>query len=209
MKHPELFLLLLIICNVPSFSQPFHGGLFIGFTASQVDGDSYAGYNKGGIQGGVFVSSKITGELGARLEIRYSGRGAKSPMSDDHTELYQLGLHYIDVPILATYNIKKFGAFELGLIPAYLVRAGGKDENGKLSPESLVDFHWFDLGTLVGLSVNITPKIALNFRYSYSIFSMRDQETSGAYYSWLGRLFGYSTGDYNNYLSFGVNYLIR
>jgi hypothetical protein len=48
----------------------------------------------------------------------------------------------------------------------------------------------------------------MNVRYSYSLFSIRDQESAGAYYSWVGRIFGHSVGDYNNYLTFAVSYQI-
>jgi hypothetical protein len=206
---PYLIFLVLIPVSLAGFSQPFHGGIMAGFTAAQVDGDSHAGFNKLGFQGGVFVSALLTQTLEARLEIRYAGRGALNPASEDNTGFYKLSLHYIDLPLLAAVKIKKIGSIEVGLIPGYMFAAQGEDDGGELPDEYLVDFHKFDLGTLLGVGIQISKKISLNFRYSYSILSIRDLESAGAYYSWFGKLFGYSTGDYNNYLSFGVNYLIR
>ena len=206
---PYLIFLVLIPVSLSSFSQPFHGGFLAGITASQVDGDSHAGYNKLGFQGGVFISALLTQTLEARFEIRYAGRGALNPASEDNTGFYKLGLHYIDLPLLAAIRIKKFGSVELGLIPGYMFAARGEDDAGELPKEYLVDFHKFDLGILLGVGVQVSKKISLNFRYSYSILSIRDLESAGAYYSWFGKLFGHSTGDYNNYLSFGVNYLIK
>jgi|WetSurMetagenome_2_1015567.scaffolds.fasta_scaffold74927_3 hypothetical protein len=190
-------------------AQPFHGGIMIGFTASQVDGDSYAGYNKLGLLGGAFISTSLTRLFDARLEIRYAARGAVNPASKDNTGFYKLGLHYIDLPLLASVRIKQIGAIELGLVPGYLFAAQGRDDDGKLPGDYLVSFRKFDLGTLVGVKINITPKITLNFRYSYSIFSIRDLESAGAYYSWFGKLFGHSRGDFNNYLTSGINYLLK
>jgi len=202
-------LVILQFSGIELFSQPFHGGITAGLTASQVDGDSYAGYNKPGIQAGIFISADLLPWLAARMEIKYTSRGARNPANDDNTGSYLLRLQYIDIPIMASLKYKKIGAFELGLIPGYLFKATGEDDAGKLPEEYLVDFHKFDLGLLIGADINITKKIAINFRYSYSIFSIRDLDSAGSYYSWFGKIFGYSKGDFNNYLTLGITYSIR
>lgn len=207
---PCIFILsILLFSGSVLFSQPFHGGLIAGFTASQVDGDSYSGYNKPGIHAGVFISAEILPWIDTRMEIKYTSRGARNPASDDNTGSYLLGLQYIDIPIMASLKYKKIGALELGLIPGYLFKASGEDDAGKLPEEYLVDFHKFDLGLLIGADVNITQKIGVNIRYSYSIFSIRDLDSAGAYYSWFGKIFGHSKGDFNNYLALGISYMIR
>lgn len=208
MRRSLLIISVMLFCMAVK-GQPFHGGILAGFSASQVDGDSYAGFDKPGLQGGVFISASLTAYLEARLEIKYTGRGARNPASDDNTGAYRLGLHYIDLPVLIAVHIKKPVSFELGLVPGYMFSARGEDEAGILPEEYLVDFRKFDLGTLVGIRVDLSSKIAVNIRYSYSIFSIRDLESAGAYYSWLGKLFGNSTGDFNNYLTLGVNYLLK
>ncbi|MFO7369563.1 MAG: porin family protein [Bacteroidales bacterium] len=202
-------LAILLFSGSELFSQPFHGGITAGFTASQVDGDSYSGYNKPGLQAGVFVAAELLPWLDARMEIKYTSRGAREPADDDNTGSYLLGLHYIDIPVMASMKYKKIGALELGLIPGYLFKAAGEDDAGKLPDEYLVDFHQFDLGLLIGTEVYITHKIAVNIRYSYSIFSIRDLDSAGSFYSWFGKIFGHSKGDFNNYLALGVSYRIR
>ena len=209
MKTGTLIVLLAFAICLQVISQPFHGGLLGGLTASQVDGDSYAGYNRVGLQGGVFVSTLFTGNLGARLEIKYTSRGARKPVTSDNTEIYKLNLHYVDLPVLLTLQVKKIGQLELGLVPGYLFAAGGEDDGGELPEDFLVDFRKFDLGTLMGLNLGVSPRIAVNLRYSYSIFSIRDLESAGAYYSWFGKLFGHSRGDFNNYLTFAVSYMLK
>lgn len=204
-----LFLFLLISLRIGILAQPFHGGILAGFSASQVDGDSYAGFNKPGLQGGVFISTALTNHLEARLEIKYTGRGARNPASDDNTGFYKLGLHYIDLPVLITILIKQPVSVELGVVPGYLFAVEGEDDAGNLPEEYLVDFKKFDLGTLVGLHIQISPKAAANIRYSYSILSIRDAESAGSYYSWFGKLFGNSQGDFNNYLTVGFNYTLK
>src|SRR4030042_3853191 len=191
-------LLIFILFSPTAFfnvcSQPFHGGILFGFTASQVEGDSYAGYDKAGLQAGVFISTALSRTIDARLEIKYCARGAKNPASEDNTGLYKLTLHYVDLPLLAAFNIKQLGCIELGIVPGYLFAANGEDDAGKLPDEFLMEFRKFDLGTLIGLSINVLPKVAVNFRYSYSIFSINDAESEDTYYSWFGKLFGISSG---------------
>jgi len=205
MKRLCVFLTLVMIC-LPGFPQPFHGGLTAGICASQVDGDSYAGYNKLGFQGGVYVTAELTGLLDARLEIRYASRGAVNPASKDNTGYYKLALNYIDLPIMAVVRIKKFGLVEAGLVPGYMFHAGGRKDEGSIDFGS---FRKFDLGTLLGAGFQISPKLTVEVRYSYSILSIRDLESAGAYYSWFGKLFGRSRGDFNNYLTLGVSYQLK
>lgn len=202
-------LVILLFSGSELLSQPFHGGITAGFTASQIDGDSYSGYSKPGLQAGVFVSAELLQWLDARMEIKYTSRGARNLADDNNTGSYLLGLHYIDIPVMASLKYRKIGALELGLVPGYLFKAAGEDDAGKLPDEYLVNFRKFDLGLLVGAEINILQNLAVNMRYSYSIFSIRDLESAGSYYSWFGKIFGHSKGDFNNYLSLGISYRIK
>lgn len=181
----------------------------MGFTASQVDGDSYSGFDKPGIYAGVFVQRSISSRLTADMEIRYTMRGAKNPQSDDHTGLYVLSLHYMDVPVTIALKVQKIFSVEAGVIPGFLFASGARDDHGKMPGESIADLKKFDLGTSLGAAVYITPKLFLRFRYSYSIFSIRDLSSAGTSYSWFGKLLGHSSGDFNNYITTGLYYKIR
>ncbi len=205
--------ILLIIFSLACFStvsaQSFRGGVTAGITASQVDGDSYSGYDKLGVLGGVFVSRDLLPYLDARIEIRYAQRGARKPANKDNIGTYMLALHYIDIPVMASFRIKQYGTADIGLIPGYMFAANGRDDGGKLPEDYLIEFRKFDLGTLLGVTINITEKASVSIRYSYSIFSLRDLESAGAYYSWFGKIFGHSRGDFNNYLSLAFNYRLK
>lgn len=198
-----------LLCISSLNAQSFKGGILLGFTASQVDGDSYSGYDKLGFQGGVYISNEILPYMAARFEIKYTSRGARNPASEDNTGSYLLTLHYIDLPVIAAFKVKNYGSADIGLVPGYMFAAGGEDDAGKLPKDYLVDFHKFDLGLLLGLSIRLTQKASVSLRYSYSIFSIRDIESAGAYYSWFGKIFGHSRGDFNNYLSMGISYSLR
>jgi hypothetical protein len=209
MDKKLLILFLLIPAFIPIQAQPFHGGILAGFTASQVDGDSYAGFDKAGIQAGVFVSTALSPVIDTRLEIRYTMRGARNNSTPDNTGMYRLTLNYIDLPVLLSVKVKNLGTVEAGLVPGYLFAASGRDDNGRMPNASLAEFKKFDLDTRIGLNIFLTEKIAVNLHYSYSLFSIRDREVENASYTWFGKLFGNEAGNFNNYLVFGLYYTIR
>jgi opacity protein-like surface antigen len=192
----------------PLSAQRFQGGVFAGLTASQVDGDSHAGFDKLGLQGGVFVNTRFNHNFGARLEIRYAGKGARKPTSSDDTEVYKLALHYIDLPLMATYTFKKKVIFDLGIVPGYLFAKNGEDNGGRLPDEFLIEFKKIDIAWMVGVNYKITKNIIVNVRYSYSLLPINDNVHAISNYGPIGNLFGYNTGDYNNYLTFGLYYQI-
>jgi opacity protein-like surface antigen len=192
----------------PLSAQRFEGGLLAGMTASQVDGDSYSGYNKLGFQGGVFVSTAFKKNFGAQMEIRYAGRGAQKVTTTDDTKVYKLALHYIDLPLMVTYTLKKKVVFDLGIVPGYMFAKNGEDNGGKLPQEFLVEFKKMDIAWLIGINYRITENLKVNFRYSYSLMSINDSDGASGIYTWFGNFVGYRTGDYNNYLTFGIYYQI-
>jgi hypothetical protein len=206
MKVYFTVIMVMVISCISLSAQRFGGGLLAGMTASQVDGDSYSGYNKIGFQGGVFVKTGFKYNFGAQLEIKYVGKGAQKVTTTDDTEVYKLSLHYIDLPVMVTYTLKKKVVFDLGLVPGYMFAANGEDNGGKLPEEFLVDFKKFDLAFLTGINYIISKNLMVNLRYSYSLISINDFKDSNGTYSWFGNLFGYQTGDYNNYLTLGLYY---
>ena len=202
------FFWLLIIVVVPFelSGQRFNGGLLAGVTASQVDGDSYAGFDKVGLQGGVFVNTMLADNLGLQMEIKYAGRGARKKTSENDPSVYKLKLHYIDIPLLLFYSVKNKYIFEAGLIPGYLFEAGGEDSGGDIPQDYLVKFRKVDFSWLVGFRYRINDNLSAGMRYAYSLVSINDYDYRVPSYNWLGNLFGYNIGDYNNYLTFGIYY---
>jgi opacity protein-like surface antigen len=201
-------LLIVIILILPQiiFAQRFNGGVLAGLTASQVDGDSHAGFDKVGLQGGVFVNTYLSTNTSVQMEIKYNGRGARKKTSEADPEIYKLTLHYIDLPVLFQFEIKKKIILEAGIITGYLFGAGGEDSGGKLDSDYLVEFKKFDFDWTLGARYRINENIAAGIRYSYSLFSIRDYVNSNANYGIIANIFGYTTGDYNNYLSFCIYY---
>jgi hypothetical protein len=203
-----IIIVIMVFSFDPLSAQRFQGGLLAGVTASQVDGDSYAGFNKLGLQGGVFVNAHLKNNFGAQLEIRYAGKGARKPTSSDDTEIYKLALHYIDLPLMVTYTFRKKVVFDLGIVPGYLFARNGEENGGPVDESWFVGFKKTDIAWMVGVNYKINKYILVSLRYSYSLLSINENVHALSSYGPIGNLFGYNNGDYNNYLTLGLYYQI-
>jgi opacity protein-like surface antigen len=197
-----------ILITIPAIisAQRFNGGVLAGLSASQVDGDTYAGFDKVGLQGGVFVNTKFSDAWGAQMELKYNAKGARKKTNDADPETYSLTLHYLDIPLIANYTIREKFIIDAGLVPGYLFAKKGEENGIDFTDEEISAFKKFDLSWLIGFNYKISDNFIVNLRYSYSIFSIRDYENVDSNYSVIAQLFGYTSGDYNNYLTMGIYY---
>jgi len=203
-----LFSLFLILITTCSFSQEkgFRGGIIAGAVASQVDGDMLSGYNKSGLQGGIFLVNKFTKRAGIQIEMKYIQKGSRTVNHVDSLNLgnkryYKLRLNYIEVPFLYNhylYYLKKQFILEAGVGFAYLFRVR-EDIGGfgmmEISPNDR-QFSRFEFPILCGVSFFPTENFHINFRYSYSVLPIRPHPANQTWY--------FDRGQYNNLISFGM-----
>jgi hypothetical protein len=81
-------IILVFIMDRGAEGQQLNTGLFGGVTASQVDGDSYSGFNKLGLTAGFFINSHIAYQIYWQAEIKYGTRGVYKGPSDNDLTLY-------------------------------------------------------------------------------------------------------------------------
>ena len=180
------FLILFIFAFSPkSFTQTFNAGLIAGFTASQLNGDNSAGYNKLGVEGGLRVGVALQEKMDLTLEILYSQRGAKEEVDVDGTpqEIYQTD--YIAVPIVFSYKDWLAGEyyrlhFHGGLSYGRLVNAELKND---LSDNSRFVSTWKenDLSFLLGATYFVNEHLGLTVRYNRSIFLLFKSGSSATF----------------------------
>jgi hypothetical protein len=101
---PNAFLVIFMLALLPSLmeaQQRFRAGGIVGLTASQIDGDLSAGYNKLGLQAGLRVIGRLTERTDASLEFLFSQRGAQSELIKDKYDAFpfSLTLNYVEVPV--------------------------------------------------------------------------------------------------------------
>lgn len=98
----SVLILCLSLGCAPSWlqGQGVGGGLTGGVVASQIDGDTWGGFNKWGYQFGGFAYYDFNDHIALQVEILQSRRGSR----EVQTDFGQVTLSFIDVPILFQYK---------------------------------------------------------------------------------------------------------
>lgn len=168
--------------------QRFGAALIAGVTASQIDGDQSAGFNKLGLQGGLRGIARLGQRTDASVEILYTQRGAKSRFVKDRFDPYtfSIRLDYIEVPVQWHYKdwlVKGEdgdpdwyrAAFNIGLSYArYMGKGPSKGEVNGLDIVALDYLRKNDVAFVVGANVLTSPHFGFTFRYMRSLFPMYD-----------------------------------
>ncbi len=192
-------ILLLFVAVLPASAQydedveekVFRGGVILGANFTQVDGDSYYGYHKVGVNTGAIVNAHFHKHVGASLELLYAQRGSRGQTKYEsagigtYIEKYHMNLNYVEVPVLLHFYYKRFDA-EIGAAYARLVRASEWVQSDR---QVVIDndrnyFDKTDLSYIVGLSRRMYKNLYLNVRFQYSIMPIRPASRIPAGYIW-------------------------
>lgn len=174
MKNSMLIIIFLTLSFVLP-AQSFYGGLTAGFSASQIDGDEQAGYEKIGLLSGVYVGRDLSSDLAFNIELYYIGKGAvMNTKNPDGTvwQKFKTQLNYVEMPVFLEWNLHEKFSVSGGLASAFLVSS--KLYNlGRLMSEEYYDMKDFDFQPAVKLEYIFNDKFGLNLRFSYSPVSVR------------------------------------
>jgi len=181
------------------YAQRFKGGLILGLNSTQVDGDTYAGYNKFGIAAGFYVYTPITDNIDVQMEIKYMGKGARKNSTSTNPGLYINQLDYIEIPLMFDYKTSEKIALNGGLGFGYLFNTAIKDDYGKISGN--FGFKSFELSGIAGMNYVLTDMVKVYLRFSYSILPILISSEPQTFF--LRRRV------YNNCLSIGFNYSFK
>ncbi len=200
----SIFLSLFIMMAFVGFGQQFHGGLMAGVAGTQVDGDSFSGYDKAGIFAGGFVNYDLGPASTLQLELTYFQKGSRvNPDSANDYRQYIFRANYIEMPVL---YIHKFGKFRVSAGPSagFLV---GHYEEAQYDIRS--DDEDYNRPARVTLQVNVGIQFffaehwGADFRTNQSILNIRSGNMSGDIY----RFWGY--GQFHNTLVLSLIYQIK
>lgn len=81
----------------------FGAALEAGFTASQLDGDLSAGYNKLGLMAGLRGNINLREKTHASIGFLFAQRGAQDELRQTTVALYSVTLNYLEIPVLFNY----------------------------------------------------------------------------------------------------------
>lgn len=192
---------LLILCSTAAIAQKkvFSTAVFAGFTASQVQGDGLAGFDKPGLTAGLAVKANLNRSWGLGFELAFVQKGSRkvqNPDIDDYT-YYRLSLNYAEVPLLLHYSSKKLN-FSAGPTIAYLL--GSHEETSSGINEIQNPFRKIEIGVTGGVAYRFTKKMDVSMRIQESITSIRN--TPDYAKGFLGRY----SGQYNTVLNLTLIY---
>ncbi|MGE0089322.1 MAG: porin family protein [Bacteroidales bacterium] len=194
MKKILLFVLIGLISEF-AFAQTFGGGFLAGLSMSQLDGDSFGGFNKAGFAGGIYTNTQINKKLDLQLELRYVQKGSHS--ADKDLNFYSSKLNYIEIPLFLRYKIYSKLYADLGLAIGYLQKSTeDKDGYGDLPADP--PFNETEFSALVGIEYNFIKRFSVNVRYNYSILPVRDHPGEQTWYL--------NKGQYNSVLTICIYY---
>lgn len=205
-------LLLFVIWH--STAQEFRAGPLAGITFSQVDGDNYVGYNKVGLNLGVFVMRELSDKWELQLDIAFTQKGSrKAPKPDQGLyDDYKIHLNYFQFPLVARYQYKKI-SFEGGASIGALISSQEEIDGTPVEDmpgSSPVPFQNIEWATILGFNYHVSERLWLNARFLYSINRIRiPYDGEIPVYNpkphWLSR----KPGQYNNNFVVTVYYTIN
>ncbi len=209
MKKTLLFFPLLILPLLLAAQPRFKAGAVLGLTASQIDGDLSAGYNKLGFQGGLRVVARLKDPMEASMEILYSQRGCRNELipSDYDPNPFALTLNYIEVPIqfhykdwLIEYDDEKYNFYRVsinaGLSYARLFSTKVDDDFSWLSGVAPEFLKKNDLSLVLGFNFFFNRHLGMTVRWNHWLFPMydpRDYDPAPASRSWRGHCLYFQT----------------
>lgn len=130
---------------------------------------------KVGLNAGVFVKLPITKGFSIQPEVLYSNKGAKLTYNNIFGNgEYRYNLNYVEVPLLAVFNLGKNFNIHAGGYGAFLTSANIKrlnNNNGEVDEIATLDtddFEKFDYGLVGGLGFDV-DKFTLGARYNYGL----------------------------------------
>lgn len=190
MKKIYLALFILLISLPLLNAQRFKGGVIGGINASQIDGDTWAGYYKMGLVAGAFVKTDFVDKWGGQLEIKYSAKGSANAFSTSYPVLIRL--RYIDLPVLATYEAIENLKVEGGISINYLFDAQYYD--GVWSDQWDIEPSKLETALTFGVNYRFFQSFDMNLRYSYSLFPVRSKTSTDSFGrgAWFNNLFTFA-----------------
>jgi hypothetical protein len=167
MKKLVLFLLLF---PFTSFAQKFNAGIRAGLVASQVDGDTYEGFDKAGVTAGLYVNRSFSDKFSLQLEMNYIQKGSRMPV-DDLNNYYLMRLTYVEVPLLLQWHVSN--SFTLFGGPSYGVLVSSYEENQLGELTNMPAFKKYEIAARVGLAYKLSEKWNVDIRYCGSMATVR------------------------------------
>ena len=191
MKHIFLIIFLLGITSMFSYSQRFEGGVLGGLNASQVDGDTYSGYNKPGIVAGGYVQTNLSRTVFVSMELKFAQKGSRhvDSLAVDGQRKYIMRLNYAEMPIYLGIRTSEKVSLLAGLSTGYLISGTEYDIYGKFVQADQHPFNAIDVEAMLGFRFQMTKRLFVDIRGAYSMTPIRKKIPDISLYYWRSNQF--------------------
>lgn len=195
--------------SIIGHGQAFLGAFSLGANISQIDGDELFGYKKFGLNGSASAIYPFHKNWQTSVEIQFSQKGAyqKYPVELDPTKglpYYDLRLNYLEVPLLIHFVDKNRVSIGTGIQYGRLVSLKEVEWGEETTTETGQNVYARDdWNALVDIRIPLAHRFKLNFRYHYSLFSIRERDFTDA----SGR--EWTRQQYNNFMSIRLIYVFN
>lgn len=175
----------------------FKAGLRLGMSTSQVEGDTYGGFDKFGLDGGATLHAKLNEKWGAQFEILFVQKGSKhiGDVAKGDYSFYLMQLNYVEVPLLLQYRQKKI-TFEFGPGIGYLINSKEYDTGGEVM--NAIPFYTTEVSGNLGINYQVYKNFGITWRFTNSLLPIRKYAS--------GASFWFNPGQRNNVLAFTLTY---
>lgn len=163
-------------------SQTFHGGIVVGMNAAQIDGDTYGGYRKVGLNVGGVVYANFSPDWGMSLELLFSQKGAKGISTEQslvgpYFMKYTIATNYAEIPVMLHFY--RTPRIHIGAGASYSQFISAKEYLEDLDytrdfDEAEYPFKKFNVDGLVSVSYMLYKGLMANARFQYSLTPIRD-----------------------------------
>ena len=185
---------------------PLQGGILVGITGAQIDGDRLSGYNKPGLFIGGSILGGLTNKYSLEFQISFSQKGARS----SNQEFEKTGrriifkYNYIEFPINCRYQFSSNGCIGAGVAANVFVnRASDAGENLGFDDLTDAEMKRINLSGQLLAEYKITDNLNIGGRFSYSLMPVNKLLNSQSTSQYL---LGYGDGLFNNTLTFFLAY---
>lgn len=194
MSKKLTLILLLFLGSFGASAQSFNGSLIGGISACQLIGTDIWGFTKPGLIGGASAQLEWGSGLFTRLELYYIQKGSRKVWEneDGGSEVFNLNINYVQVPVLGGYRFREKFTAEFGIYGAAYLSHSLRDEGGNFPNEAPENrpFNPFDVGGLIGGSYAFSDAFNINLRYTHSLLAVRSHR--------FGQTYLVNRGEYNS-----------
>jgi len=174
-----------------SFSQRFEGGVLGGLNASQVDGDTYSGYNKPGIVAGGYVQTNLSRTVFVSMELKFAQKGSRhvDSLAIEGQRKYIMRLNYAEMPLYLGIRTSEKISLLAGLSTGYLISGNEYDNYGKFVQADQHPFNALDVEVMLGFRFQMTKRLFVDVRGAYSMTPIRKKIPDISLYYWRSNQF--------------------